>query len=243
MSDDLNTGPTGHDPGRVPPNVAKPNGATPPGEEITKSATADVIPIKKPVATDLSKFRSKRGQAGGLVGVLQSALPDHKISDARDFVRLHPDEEAYWSDELCFVNVPIKGQKRDLLHLIMEDVVPDQIMPEVQRFRLALASKPGDVFFLVHIPTQNLDNAWNLSALQACELGETMWVKCVSPKEEGIESYKIIPAKDPDFCTDPKWPSQSLDDLIAVSFGSNRMIDRDDHPALLRLTGAKQSMS
>ena len=28
----------------------------------------------------------------------------------------------YWSPELCFVNVPIKGQKRDTLHLIDEDL-------------------------------------------------------------------------------------------------------------------------
>ena len=37
-------------------------------------------------------------------------------------MRLHPDEDAYWSPELCFVNVPIKGQKRDTLHLIDEEL-------------------------------------------------------------------------------------------------------------------------
>jgi hypothetical protein len=243
VPNNLHTDPADRVSERTPPELAKPNGSMPPGEEIAKGATAGVIPIKKPTTTDLSKFKSKRGQAGGSVGVLQSALPHHKISEARDFVRLHPDEEVYWSDELCFVNVPIKGQKWDLSHLIMEDVVPDLVMPEVQRFRLALASKPGDVFFLVHIPTQNLDNSWNLSALQACELGKTTWVKCVSSKEDGAECYKIIPAKDLDFCTKPKWPEQSLDDLIAVSFGTNRMIDREDHPAILRLIGARQSLS
>jgi hypothetical protein len=236
MSDDLDASPTGHAPEHAPPKQAKPNGSMP-GEE------AEVIPIRRPDAVDLSKFKSKRGQAGGGVGVLQSALPHHKISDARDFMRLHPDEEEYWSQELCFVSVPIKGQKRDLLHLIAEEVVPEAVMPEVQRFRLALASKPGDVFFLAHIPTQNLDNSWNLSALQACEFGKTTWVKCVSSKEDGAECYNIIPARDPDAFTKPKWPQQSLDDLIAVSFGRSRMIDREDHPVILRLIGAKQSMS
>jgi hypothetical protein len=244
MSDPTpNTDPAAHEPERMPPELVKLNGTAPPGKEIAKGAAAEVIPIKKPTTTDLSKFKSKRGQAGGSVGVLQSALPLLKIAEAKDFVRLHPNEELFWSDELCFVNVPIKGQKRDLLHLITEDVVPDLVMPEVQRFRLALASKPGDVFFLVQIPTQNLDNSWNLSALQACELGKTAWVKCVSSKDDGAECYKIIPAKDPDFCTKPKWPEQSLDDLIAVSFGPNRMIEHEDHPAILRLIGAKQSLS
>jgi hypothetical protein len=34
------------------------------------------------------------------------------MAQARDFVRLHPNEETHSSRELCFVNVPIKGQKR-----------------------------------------------------------------------------------------------------------------------------------
>ncbi len=55
-------------------------------------------------------------------------------------------------DELCFVNVPVKGQKRDLLHLVDEDLVPPDVLPQVLHFRLALASKPHDVFFLCHVP-------------------------------------------------------------------------------------------
>ena len=38
------------------------------------------------------------------------------------------------------------------------------------------------------------------------------------------------------------WPKQTLDELIWVTF-AGRMIDRDDHPGLLRLVGAKQSLS
>ena len=63
-------------------------------------------------------------------------------------MRLHPDEENYWSDELCFVNVPIKGQKRDTLHLIDEELAM-RYLPSgaISRCRLALAAKPYDVFF------------------------------------------------------------------------------------------------
>jgi hypothetical protein len=53
---------------------------------------------------------------------MQTGLPHHSISQAKDFARLHPDEEAYWSSELCFVSVPVKGQKRDTMHLIDEDL-------------------------------------------------------------------------------------------------------------------------
>ena len=36
---------------------------------------------------------------------------------------------------------------------------------KIKRQRLALASKPHDVFFLCIVPSQNLDNSWNATAL------------------------------------------------------------------------------
>jgi hypothetical protein len=200
-------------------------------------------PIAKPPKFDLNKFKSKRAATIAAVGTLQGALPHHNIAAAKDFVRLHPDEENYWSSELCFVNVPIPGMKRDTLHLIDEDLAV-QYLPsgKILRFSLALASKPHDVFFLCHIPTQNTDNPWNVSNLDACEQAKTLWVQVTSRKQEGAESYKIDYAKDVDAFPEPKWPAQSLDELITITF-TGRMIDREDHPALLRLIGAKQSVS
>jgi hypothetical protein len=76
---------------------------------------AEVVSIAKPSTFSLEKFKSKRAAAVANVETLQTGLPHHNIAQAKDFVRLHPDEELYWSPELCFVNVPIKGQKRDSL--------------------------------------------------------------------------------------------------------------------------------
>jgi hypothetical protein len=107
---------------------------------------------------------------------------------------------------------------------------------------LAVAVKPDGQPFLCHVPTRNPDNSWNLSNLQACEQAKTVWVSASSRKDEGLESYKVDYARDPDAFQNPKWPSQSLDELILVTF-TGRMIDREDHPALLRLIGAKQEIS
>jgi hypothetical protein len=71
------------------------------------------ISIRKPQKFSTEKFKSKRGAALANVETLVAALPHHSISQAKDFARLHPDEIKYWSPELCFVNVPIKGQKRE----------------------------------------------------------------------------------------------------------------------------------
>jgi hypothetical protein len=206
-------------------------------------ATPDDPPlsIPKPDTTfTLDRFRSKGGDDGAArVETLVTALPHCRLSDAKDFIRLHPGK-AYWSPELCFVSVPVKGAKRESLHLIDEELAT-QYLPngKVKRFRLVLASKPDDSFFLAEVPTHNLDNAWNSSALEGAEQARTRWVEVTSQKEAGIESYKVTPTREKDVFDEPKWPKQSLLALIEKTF-AGRIIDTKDHPALLRLIGAKQ---
>jgi len=209
------------------------------GEEVDDEA----LSVPKPDTFSLNKFKSKRAAAIANVETLLTALPHHSISEAKDFVRLHPDEEKYWSPELCFVNVPIKGQKRDTLHLIDEELAMRYLpSAKILRFRLALATKPGDVFFLCHVPSRNTDNPWNASNLQACEQAKTLWIQATSRKEEGVEAYKIDVARDADAFPAPKWPTQTLEEIIGRTF-EGRRIETADHPGLLRLIGAKQSVS
>jgi hypothetical protein len=209
------------------------------GEEVDDEA----LSVPKPDTFSLNKFKSKRAAAIANVETLLTALPHHSISQAKDFVRLHPDEEKYWSPELCFVNVPIKGQKRDTLHLIDEELAMRYLpSAKILRFRLALATKPGDVFFLCHVPSRNTDNPWNASNLQACEQAKTLWIQATSRKEEGVEAYKIDVARDADAFPAPKWPTQTLEEIIGRTF-EGRRIETADHPGLLRLIGAKQSVS
>jgi hypothetical protein len=202
--------------------------------------TSETMSIPKPTAFNIDKFKSKRAAAVAGVETLQGALPHHSLAQAKDFVRLHPDENNYWSPELCFVNVPIKGQKRDTLHLIDEELAMNYLpSARILRFRLALAAKPFDVFFLCHVPTRNEDNRWNESNLQACEQAKTHWTTASSRKEEGVEAYKVDVAKDPDAFPAVKWPTQSLTDLIGKTFAGRMIVDEHD-PGLLRLIGAKQ---
>ena len=206
-----------------------------------KTGEDEPVSIPKPSTFDLNKFKSKHSAAVANLDTLLESLPHHNIAQAKDFVRLHSDEDRYWSSELCFVNVPIKGQKRDTLHLINEDLAMRYLPSgKILRFRLALASKPFDVFFLCHVPSRNGDNGWNQSNLAACEVSKTRWVQATSRREEGVDSYKVDSAQDPDAFPAPKWPSQSLGDLIGKTF-AGRMIEHEEHPGLLRLIGAKQS--
>ena len=215
----------------------------PPEQEATGvDSNPSVVPIEKPAGFSLDRFKSKRAAALAGVETLLTALPHHPISHAKDFVRLHPDEVNYWSSELCFVNVPIKGVKKETLHLIDEDLAMAHLPSgRILRFRLALATKPFDIFFLCHLPTRNEDNSWNMSNVQACQQAKGAWVQATSRKEEGVEAYKIDFAHDADAFSEPNWPKQTLGELIEATF-AGRMITDENHPGFLRLIGAKQRL-
>jgi hypothetical protein len=87
-----------------------------------------------------------------------------------------------------------------------------------------------------------LDNTWNDTNLQACLQAKTNWTQATSRKGENVEGYQISYAREQDSFPQPNWPKENLDKLILVTF-AGCMIDREDHPALLRLIGAKQSTS
>jgi hypothetical protein len=201
------------------------------------------VSIAKPDEFSLDQFKSKRAPTIASVGTLQAALPHHSMAQAKDWVRLHPDEDEYWSSEFCFVNVPIQGQARETLHLI-DEVLAMAHLPSgrIERFRFALATKPHDKFFLCHVPSQNLDNAWNESNLRGCRQAKTLWTQASSRRAEGVDGYLHTFSRDPDAFPEPNWLPQKLERLIGVTF-AGRMINNAQHPGLLRLIGAKQSMS
>jgi hypothetical protein len=203
--------------------------------------SASVIKIKKPGFSE--KFKSKNAPTISGVETLLTALPLLKIGDVNDFTRLHPSEDDYWSPELCFVSVPIKGAKHDMLHLIDDDLAVHYLpAKKIKRHRLALACKPHDVFFFCIVPSQNLDNPWNADALNACDLAKTRWAQAMSRRSENAEGYEIKFALDQGAFPEPKWPSRSLDELLEVTF-KDANIDHDRHPGLLRLIGAKQDLT
>jgi hypothetical protein len=132
--------------------------------------------------------------------------------------------------------------KRDTIHIISEEIAVRKLPSgTLRRFKLALASKPHDAFFLCHVPTQNLDNVWNFTNVTACETAIGSWVKATSRRAENIDGYLINHAENPKAFPEPKWPKQSLNELITVTF-AGRMIDSDNHPGLLRLLGDVQDL-
>src|SRR5258705_346911 len=128
-------------------------------QKVDEKPKAEVIPLQIVKPGRLDRFKSKKQPSIGGLETTPSVLSIIKIGDANDFVRLHPNEEEYWSDELCFVSVPIDGEKKDQLHLIDEEIAVRYLPSrKIKRCRLALATKPYDAFFLCQVPSVNLDN-------------------------------------------------------------------------------------
>ena len=204
--------------------------------------TSTSLSIAKPEDDfDLDAFRPSTPSIAN-VETLQSGLQDMRIADAKDFVRICPNPE-YLSDELCFVTIPGQGKGRARC-LIRDDIALRHLSSsQIQRHKLVLATRPQDRFFLCIVPTQNLDNVWNSSAVSAIEQAKTFWTRAESRSAEGVEGYQAMVARDTDAFQEPKWPtSQTLKQLIKQAF-INNIIVCDDHPSLLRLVGAKQANS
>jgi hypothetical protein len=170
----------------------------------SKPADENVIPLKVVKPGKLDKFKSKNQPSIGGLETAPTVLGILKIGDTNDFVRLHPNEDEYWSDELCFVSVPVIGDKHDQLHLIDEEIAVRYLpAKKIKRFRLALATKPYDAHFLCQVPSVHLDNTWNHTALKACMQAKTHWVQVSSRKEENVEGYKCDKARDVDAFPEP----------------------------------------
>ena len=209
--------------------------------EIKNVEPEDSVGIPRPTNKfSMDQFRVSEDGVKS-VGTLIHALPCYKISDAGDFVRLHPDEENYWSCPFYLVEVPIKGQKKkSKTHLVTEAIADAYLgRSKVKRVRLALASKPFDNFFLCIVPAQNEDNSFNESALRWCEVAKAKWVEVY--REENKDAYAGRFPIDADAFDEPNWPTQPLEDLIGATFDGCLIID-SEHEGLKRLRGQKQSL-
>jgi hypothetical protein len=102
-------------------------------------------------------------------------------------------------------------------------------------------AKPYQVFSLCVVPTQNVDNSYNRTALNGIEAAKRKWAEITSRRDEGVDEYIVRYARSDDAFPEPKWPEQTIWELIAVTF-NGRTIEHPDDPALLRLIGGKQEL-
>jgi hypothetical protein len=202
----------------------------------------ETTPIATPDTSVLDKFKSKRTGQPGIVSKPEE-LEIRRIGELKDFCKLSPHEE-HWSEPYCFVTVPVDGQKDGLEHLITDDMA-DKYLEEKQfkRYRLALASMPPKgSFFLMKVPVDNLENAFNKSALEACIDAKSRWTMATAQKEKNRERYRIKHAGHEDFAPEPEWSSQPAVDHLILARYKDLLIETPEHPGLRRLGGLRQEL-
>jgi hypothetical protein len=208
----------------------------------------ETTPIEKPdvplsATAALNKFKAKRAPGMPNTVTKPDALDIRRIGEMKDYVRLSPFEH-HWSEEYCFVTVPVDGQRDGVLHLILPELA-EQLPPKlIQHYRVALASgATKGSFFLCIVPTQNLTNGYNKTAVDACIEAKTSWLIVTAQKEKGRERYEITRAGSSHFAPEPEWDQWStIDEIVLARFDGQLQIDNPNHPGFRRLRGLPQVM-
>jgi hypothetical protein len=140
----------------------------------------------------------------------------------------------------AFVDVPVKGQTKKTRHLIRPDLAAKHLPAKLVKYwRLALGIDPEGKHFLCEVPYESLDNIWNRSNLEACEIAKTQWIRADSQNKDGLEGYQHSFPQSTRRFKEPEWTTQPMAEIIGTAY-TGRAIISVEHPALLRLIGAEQ---
>ena len=169
-----------------------------------------------------------------LVHVRQRRLsvPVRKRPNRLDFVRVHPDPS--YRVNMALFSAPSDSGDEDVYFVRPEMLA--EIAKECRHYTIFTAvNLQGGVFlWRVALPVDDgrEPNTWLTTNREAAELAITKWVRVASDRNAG--AYSVIEYEGPPI--EPAWPKESFLDLLKLAF-KNKIIDRPDHPMVLRLRG------
>ena len=150
-----------------------------------------------------------------------------KLSNSR-FSRTNSSEE--YKARLFF----IEDKNTSETYIVTPSMAP-YLENMVQAKILRLAVDNARVPYLIAEPVLDPNgrpNLWNSSMGEAIRRSEKEWVRINS--NQNASQYEIIIAQDN--LGEPKWPEQTMDELIREVFG-NKIISSLDHPLIRQLQG------
>src|SRR5262245_54251364 len=186
--------------------------------------------IAPPNPFDPASLRLSQDFAAGL-GVKKALLtvPVRK-PDKTWFVRVHPDEA--YRLQTCVLELKEERETYLVAPALWPELAGE---PTFSPRLLSTAVNRQGVLFLWPVrlpgPDGKLDE-WNTSALEAVQIAQKEWVRVTANLSLG--AYEVCKAIAD--LPEPKWPEQSLGELLPVAF-KGRLIDSADHAVLRRLRG------
>jgi hypothetical protein len=158
---------------------------------------------------------------------LLTTVPVRK-PNAQGFVRVHPSEDYRAA-------VALLELKDDREVYLLTPTMARELVGEFFMATLYTAINRQSVAFLwpVRLPAPDGKQLeWHRSAAEAAERAVQHWIRIRANMSLGAYEIDLAGATH----SDPIWPEVTFQELIRIAF-KDRLIDRPDHPVVLRLRG------
>lgn len=146
------------------------------------------------------------------------------------FVRVNPDP-GYRISPVAVIDL-----KDDRESYLVSPTLAAELAGEFISVALFTGITRAGTLFLWPVPLPAPDgkhNPWHRSALIAVEKAEHRWVRIVANMEAGGYDVSEAAAN----IGDPEWPDMPFKEMVRIAF-QGRIVDRPDHPLILKLRGA-----
>jgi hypothetical protein len=147
----------------------------------------------------------------------------------QDFVRVHPDQN-YRLTPAAIIEV-----KEDREVYLVTPNMAQALSGEFATVTLFTTINRQGTLHLWHVKLPNPEgrhNEWHRSAAEAAERAMKKWVRVTASMSLG--AYEIFEASGD--LPEPAWPDFSFQEILKIAF-RERIVDRVDHPLVLRLQG------
>ena len=209
------------------------DGRTQSGEEskTKKEESRDAETPARKRKINLDRVKAKASQQSVIGVTTEYTVIPIRNPKPDEFFRVTPGEG-------YSMNVNILQMKTDNeWYLVDKDTLPQiQLESQLKVMQLYVCVTQNSTPFLCLIPLPDSDgrlNSWHESGHKSMEEAKSFWVRRQADKSNG--GYLITKASNAQL-PDPKWPTESLEDLIEKAF-DRYYIDTIDHPVLRRLRG------
>ena len=209
------------------------DGRTQSGEasEATKGEPRETGTPGKKRKINLDRVKAKASQQSVIGVTTEYTVIPIRNPKPDEFFRVTPGE-GYSMD----VNI-LQMKTDNEWYLVDEDILPEiQLESQLKVMQLYVCVTQNSTPFVCLIPLPDSDgrlNSWHESGHKSMEEAKNFWVRRQADKSNG--GYLITKASNAQL-PDPKWPTESLEDLIEKAF-DRYYIDTIDHPVLRRLRG------
>jgi hypothetical protein len=209
-------------------------------DRVTESLVTEIASNTRPVAArkqedtndpfDPRRFIVKEETLNsvGVTTVTQMAISK---PDKKEWFRINPDPASQMSP---VYTLKLQGKNTTATYLVLPEMKRYLEADIIKSTVVTCYSKTRGLFLWdIRLPKDDLDDSdtWADSTLEAAELAKTTWVN--------MRANMVAQRRDIRTSSDlgePQWPDLTLAAMLRKAFGK-RVIDRPDHPVILRLHG------